>query len=644
LIIDTWVNHLINLVFIFLFWISVFGWGSLFLKKQENKLEINLFRIGFGAAVVIAFTLIIGFAGYLYPLPIIVFLTIGLAMGLNLISKNWQEISLNYIHGFNLKEKVFLIALIYPFSVALIGALSPETFYDSTVYHLGVPQAWINSHKIYPLNRMLMSFYPFNVQMLYTIGLMLRDEMAAKLIHLSFGVFNFVIVFVMLNKYFSRSVAWLGSVIFFTTPFVPVIAAKTAIEMGIAFFEVLAFFAFMNWINNKEKKWLIISAVFSGLGMGSKYISLYAAASLVFTLIFIRLIRDKASIKDVIKETAIFVAIASLVVSPWLIRNYIWAKNPIFPFLWEKMGNIKLTSLEYFSDPPRRPFTIKNILMLPWDFATNAKIQEAYCGPVYLIFLPLLFLFKRKNRQIDPFIVYSLIYYFIWQYTQAYFRMLVPALTVISGVFAYFIWNVPSSFIKKTAVWIVVIMALGNIQLASTLQKYSENPLGVSLGLVSRAEHLSKGKGVGSYVSPDYNAINWINENLPKDSYVLLLGDIRGLYLKRRFLTHSVSDYPPIVEIVRNSKNEDEVYEKLKNLGITHVMLNAREAFRLKSYSIYSWKADEWQRFSLFWNKYVNELYNADWVFVYELKQFKADDIPHKIPHNFLAEIYLAKR
>jgi len=632
-----WVHHIINIVFVAAFWLSAFGWGTLFLRSQEYTIENNLFRLAFGNGVIVAFVLLIGLAGFLYPYPVLAFLVTGLAIGLTKASKHWKGIP---ALSFPAKEKLFLLLLCYPLLHGIIGALSAETFYDSTVYHLGVPQAWINFHRIYQMNSVHMSFYPFNTQILYTIGLLLRDESAAKLIHLSLGIATSMALFAMLKKYFTRTVAWLGTVIFVCTPFVMVVAGKTAIEMGLAFYETLAFFAFINWMNNKERKWLIIAAVCSGLGMGSKYTSLYAFFALVVILISFRLFRDKAPLKDVALESGLFMLVAGIVVSPWLIRNMIWVHNPVYPLLWEKIGTLKLRSLGYFNDPPRRPFTLKNIVMLPWEYAMSKQIQEPFCGPLFILFIPLFFLFKRKNKQIDPFIGYSLIYYFVWQFAQAHFRLFIPALPVMSSVYAYWIGSQPGAAWRKTLIWTVAILSFGNVQLASLLQKYSENPLGTTLGLVPRSEYLAKGQGAGSYVCPNFKTIDWVNNNLPDSSYILFLGETRGLYCKRRFLTHTVSEYVPITEWVKKAANEDDVYRILKQQGFTHILLNVREAYRLRSYNMYYWNDKEWDIFNRFWAKYVKELYNADWVYIYEILPPEQAAIMHQPPQNYLFEIY----
>ena len=196
----------------------------------------------------------------------------------------------------------------------------------------------------------------------------------------------------------------------------------------------------------------------------------------------------------------------------------------------------------------------------------SKNIQEPFCGAVYLLTVPLFVLFKRKNRVIDLFVYYFIVYYFLWQYLQAHFRLFVPALPVVCGIFAYWVGNIPSKPLKKVMIWSIAILTFSNVQLASTIQKYSENPLGVFLGRVSKTEFLGDGKDIGSYVSPNYRAFKWVNENLSDDSYILFLGETRGLYCEKRFLANTVSEYVPIVEWIKES-SEGEFKKLLKEFA-----------------------------------------------------------------------------
>jgi hypothetical protein len=633
-----WKDHLINIVFVCLFWLSTYGWGALLHGKDQFDGENNLFKIVFGLGVTIAFSLIAGFSGLLYPAPFIIFLLGGAGIAVYIIIRNRNSF---HAPRFSSGEKLLLISLALPFFIGLIGALSPETFYDSGVYHLGVPQEWINSHRMHMIPSIHMSFYPSNIETLYTIAMLLNNEMTAKLIHFSFGILTMCLMFVMVKKYFSRSAAWLAVVIFWATPYVTFMMGKTNIEMGMAFFEASAFFALINWMDTKQRKWLIISAVCSGLGMGSKYTSVYASFSLVVVLLCFRLFRDKSGLKEALKEAGMFVLISAIMVSPWLIRDFLWVGNPVFPMFWDKLGNIKYKAFSFFTDPPRRPFTLHNIITLPWEMTMGYKnIQEPFSGVLYLVFLPLLFLFKPKNRIIQPFVLYGILYYFLWQYFQAHFRLFVPALPVVCSIYAFWISGQPVKNWRRLLYLLIAVLAVGDILFASMVQKRSENPLGAFLGLVSRADKLSDNNGAYSYVSPNYRAIEWINKNMPEDTYLLFLGETRGLYFKRKFIANTTAEYPPILLYIKASKNEDELADLLGKKGINSIFLNAREVYRLRGYAIYSFNAGEWDIFNRFWDKYVLELYNADWNYVYKILDTESAKMPHPVPRNFVKEIY----
>ena len=35
-------------------------------------------------------------------------------------------------------------------AIVLLGSFTPETFYDTLNYHIGVPLQWMNNHRIFP--------------------------------------------------------------------------------------------------------------------------------------------------------------------------------------------------------------------------------------------------------------------------------------------------------------------------------------------------------------------------------------------------------------------------------------------------------------------------------------------------------------
>ncbi len=638
LFISTWADHLLNLFLVACFCVSVYGWGNLVFRNREFNAENNLFKMAFGLGITSLGTYFVGLAGLLYPYIMYTFVGLGFISGFIALKKHFQDIK---VGRFIADNKLILFFLAFLSLPGLIDALAPETFYDSGMYHLGVPQAWINAHRIYEIPTIHMSFYPFNIEMLYMLGMILNNEMTSKLIHFCLGMLTLSAIYVLLKKYFAKTVAWLAVIIFWATPVVLILAGRSAVELGLALFETLAFFAFMNWLKDKEMKWLVISGLCSGLGMGAKYISVYAGFS-IFVLIFVFSLREKLGVKGAVKNAAIFVFVAAVTVSPWLIKNMIWTGNPFYPMVSDSIGHLKMRMYGFLSDPPRRIPTLKNIITLPWEFTmAYPGIQEPYCGSLFLLLLPLLVLFKRRNKTIDPFILYSLIYFSLWEFIQPYVRLFVPAIPVMASVYAYFVGYQQGAGWRKFLFVIIGVMCFGNFMLGTMLLKGSENPLGVSLGLVSKHDYLSKGQGARSYVSPDYAALDWLNKNTEKNAKVLFLGETRGLYCERQLITSAVADYTPAVELAKASRDEDELYKKLTQLGITHLFMNDREVYRLRGYKVFYMDERDWAVFDRFWDKYVVELYSADWCGVYKLVDGKG--AVHVPPRNVMREIRMMK-
>jgi len=77
---------------------------------------------------------------------------------------------------------------------------------------------------------------------------------------------------------------------------------------------------------------------------------------------------------------------------------------------------------------------------------------------------------------------------------------------------------------------------------------------------------------------------------------------------------------------VRFCKDTDELLEKLKSLGITHVLYNRREGYRLKSLKIFDWQGDDYPIFYKFWRNNLKLIYTEKGVDLFEVKYKKEGD------------------
>ncbi|MBN1622354.1 MAG: glycosyltransferase family 39 protein [Endomicrobiales bacterium] len=609
-------GYFFSIIFVISFFVSSFGIGKLVagLFKLEYLEKDDVFYVlGIGLAAIIYFLLLVGSLGYLYNFIVLIVLSIGLIFGLKNIYGNKPGIFISF-EKTSMLLKILVLLTVFQLFYVFLGALSYETFYDSLKYHLTVPQYWLNHHKISSITNFEYSYYPVNIHIVYLVGLMFGSDITAKLLHFSFGILSAFAVYRWSRKYFSNAMGLLAVVILFAVPFVSMVMWKTAIEMGLAFFETLAALSLIRYITEEAQKksfWLILSAIFCGVAIGGKYLSIFSLISIVFVILVYSII-NKTGIKKAVLS-ACFIGIISIVlVLPYLIRNYFATGVPTYPYgvnFNKGITTIVKDDPIQFRDPAKPDRSIKNFLTLPWNMTMGKKTQEPLSGAVWLLCLPLPFLFKKIDTKIRLLLWYSLIYYLCWFSVRTYFRYIIPLMPVTGIIFAYFITETRiNSFVKGIIYIFFGLICLSNITLISVTEFMTMDPLRVVLGNISKKEYLSINRQ--SYPSPYFQVVDWANKNLPMDAKVLFMGECRGYHIQRKFVTHTTSDHNPLVLLLNESKDEEELCKNIKREGITHILLNVPEAKRLSAYDIMSFEPDDLEILDRFWKKYIVQIYN----------------------------------
>ncbi|MCX7716594.1 MAG: hypothetical protein N2Z73_04180, partial [Endomicrobia bacterium] len=112
-----------------------------------------------------------------------------------------------------------------------------------------------------------------------------------------------------------------------------------------------------------------------------------------------------------------------------------------------------------------------------------------------------------------------------------------------------------------------------------------------------------------SYPCPYYPVVDYINTNLNKNAKIMFLGETRTTYIKRKSVFHGVADFSPLIDMLKTSETSNDLYNKFKENGITHILLNVPEARRLAGYDIFYFEPKEFKIWCEFWDKYVREIY-----------------------------------
>ena len=681
-------GHLLNILIAFTIFLSAFGLGSLVLSKLSEK------ELGQGEKYFIYTALGLGiyalalfFSGMLGLLFRAAWITGVIVFGIYGITKI-RGFSANALRELSLFEKAALLVLAYTALINLMGALTPELFFDSQFYQLGLLNKWVLNNKIHSDTYIAASFFPFNVNMIYMLGLLLGNAISAKLLHYFFGLLLVYGIYVCGKKFASRSMGIAAALIFYSIPRVMTVNWAAAVEQGIGVFEFAAVYCLIEHyfehrnepaLNPAELKantfgikyfWIIMSGVFCGFSLGSKYTSIaFSFIPCALTIITMDRIMNRNKYSEIAKELLLFGAGALIVCAPWYIRNLIQSGNPVFPFFWQKMGFLSTkVKGSQFADPPYPILNLRNYVLFLWPLTMGTLQQESLLGPVFLVFVPLVFFFKNISKKTKLLLVYCLLSMVMWIVLgRFYVRYFIPTLSLFSLIFAYYIfgYNYPK-LLKTFFMALLIFIGVINSKFAENVLAFLKMPMPYILGIQSKHDYLFTMKG--GYPNPYYSVVDYANDNIPKDSRILFIGETRGLYSKRRFLTNGVGDYSPLNEWLKQCKDPKELLAKFRSEGITHILLNLPEARRLAGFDELYFEPEELKVFSSFWNRYVVEIhkdiadialpqkdifsiknqqpqwwaqYSADpnnYVYLYGILSEVDSLKPHNVPQNFLLE------
>ncbi|MBV8781625.1 MAG: hypothetical protein JO353_09525 [Phycisphaerae bacterium] len=312
--------------------ISALGWGSAILKLKRLGLEfgrplylVTAIAVGLGAESLL--TLGLGLAGILSTPIAWVIIIIGILpiwpLGKRLVLKTMQG-GLRWLWLFPIAMLtiVSICALLPP---GLLWGDEPNG-YDVLEYHLQIPREWYQLGRIVPLHHNAFSYFPFNVEMHYLLAMALRHGpwsgmYVAQLMHVVFVGLSVAAVYAIVAER-SRMMATLAAIAVALTPWCGLLAPVAYDEGGLLLWGTLAAGLLLrpgdNW------RTAALAGAMAGYACGTKWTAMpiiLLAAPLA--AVCVRAINWKSVV--------VYWIFGLIVLSPWLIRNKIWVRNPVFP-------------------------------------------------------------------------------------------------------------------------------------------------------------------------------------------------------------------------------------------------------------------------------------------------------------------------
>jgi 4-amino-4-deoxy-L-arabinose transferase-like glycosyltransferase len=564
--------------------------------RPDDWRDEVLYYMAIGLGVVAAGCGMLALAGFFRPLPIqllvVAILLAGLPRLWTMIRRaGWWTVHETserrwFIRGLQIVSAVAL-------GLAFLTALAPEAEYDALWYHLGLPKLWLEAGRPVDLVHEYVSLYPLQWDLVFTAGLVFGGPVAAKLLHFICLPLGALLAWQLSRRLAPQAQPWLAVALFLTVPTVLWESTTAYVDLALALHVGLGMLALLRWIDGGGRAWFGLAVLTLGLAMAIKHLGLVAVALLAPGLALWLWRREGWPLARAMAPAALLVALALLIPLPWYARAWLASGNPFFPELfgifgaspperWDHLAERGLAGFKARFGVARTPM---NLLALPWDMTMHAARYGGTLGPLFLLLLPALALFRGAAARLTWMGWFVLFFVAIWASPISSFQLrflvvLTPVLAVLAAeAVRRLTAAAPPAGSKVLAAALLALLALN----LPPFTRFHERdragwdgwlthvvhvvPLEVVLGRQSEDEYLAQH-------IPTYGAWRFLNRAAAPDARVMTFRGGDHYYTHRRRIA-SVSPmaraaaWQPVGE-------EAMALRELRALGVTHLVVDRR--------------------------------------------------------------------
>jgi hypothetical protein len=482
-----------------------------------------------------------------------------------------------------------------------VGGPSGDS-YDVLEYHLQVPREYHDAGQISGLQHNAYSYYPSGVETLSLLAMTLRGgphdgAYAAKFVHGLFAVLAVAAIMSSLRGPSPRGP--FAGVLLATTPFVIYLGGMAMVEMASICYLVLACLWLRQWITAPTWRPACLIGVMIGAACATKYLAiLFVAAPVVAGMLLVTLLTSNRI--ATIRHLAPVILLAAVTLSPWLVRNQLLTGNPVFPLATNVLGRGHWSAeseqrwIDGHAPGAHAPVPTpqgweaagppSSRLVLFYDHFLKDQLFGQFC--IILTAIALCMLVAAKGAT-DP-----------WDWA------LLSIMAVQLALWTWLTRDMPGRFLTPIIAPMVLIVGglleriskmRGNPFRMQNIEKRHWGPMGagviftVAAGLNLLAAY-DNAKFVAPLNSPD--PINGFpvamlmeyertNLDLPEEARPMLVGGATPFYMPTGTHYATVFDSHPLVEMIEADLSPQEAMDQLKEMGVTHVLVNWYAIIRL---------------------------------------------------------------
>jgi hypothetical protein len=330
-------------------------------------------------------------------------------------------------------------------------ALAPEISPDGSGYHLGnVVRLWRNHGFVWDYHSMY-SYLSLGTEMLFLWAFSFGRHSAAALVHFAFYLTLPWMMVCWGRRFGYWKASFFAAMAIFVSPVVAKDGASAYNDMAVVTVIYAVFYLLEVWDESRDRKLLILIGLLSGVAYAAKYTAFltfpFAAGWIWWRT------RHKVGVRW--QSLAILTTPALLIVSPWVLRNWIWLGNPAAPFLNSLFPNPYYhPGMErIYAETLKHYIGIKHYWQIPLELTIRGGLVEGAFGPVFLLFPVALFALRFKfGRQL----LAAALVFALPGYMNVGSRFLIPCLPFLTLAIAIALAEVPCALALLTAFQVFV--------------------------------------------------------------------------------------------------------------------------------------------------------------------------------------------
>jgi dolichyl-phosphate-mannose-protein mannosyltransferase len=262
-------------------------------------------------------------------------------------------------------------------------ALAPEMSPDGTAYHLGLVHLWNHAHRMYRLVDMYAAL-PEGLEMLFLFAFSLGRHSAAALVHFSFLMILPLLMLLYAIRFgISGGAAACAAILVFVTPLVGWDGSVAYNDVALAAVIFASVYLLQMWRTERRTACLAASCLLAGFAFAIKY-----TGGFVFFLILGAVIWELRldAFGRKARTLAAGACMMALLPMPYLIRNWIWYRDPVAFFGNSIFPNpVFHASFEREYVDAQKHLNGVNWSELPRELTLGGPKLEQNLGPIYLL-------------------------------------------------------------------------------------------------------------------------------------------------------------------------------------------------------------------------------------------------------------------